>query len=163
MIGIRVSASAPRLQISNIWQASHAATGKCISSLTALPVVSWQLPVGRRMAAATLAMTFTNDKFIHAVALCHVFLFFHFHCQEKPLKLQNVLNLSQSKEKCDIDRTRDCWKRVKICVCATSIRIFLCLGFHWCACSLIFSWHSWRLIDFPLIQCVCVSLQGISQ
>lgn len=71
-------------------------------------VASWQLPVGRRMAAATPAMTFTNDKFIHAVALCHVFLFFHFHCQEKPLKLQNVLNLSQSKEKCDIDRTRDC-------------------------------------------------------
>lgn len=42
------------------------------------------------------------------LALCprHVpFLFPHFHGQEKPLKLQNVLNLSQSKEKCDIDRT----------------------------------------------------------
>lgn len=64
MIGIRVSAAYAKsqLQISNIWQASHVATGKCISCLTALPVASEsQLQVGRRMAAAAPVGVFIFD------------------------------------------------------------------------------------------------------
>lgn len=61
-----------QLQISNIWQASHVATGKCISRLTALPVASEsQLPAAAPVAVF-ISLTFTNDKFIHAVALSRI-------------------------------------------------------------------------------------------
>lgn len=172
MIGIRLLSV---LQISNIWQASHVATGKCIASLTA----SCQLPDRASYGSCNcrsdiwlMTNLFTlSPCLVSAFCLlpCVTFSSFsHFHCQEKPLRLQNILNLSQSlKEKCDIDRTMD-WlygKWVKISVCSTSIRAFsfLCSSIDVPA---LWSFHGivladW-LIDPPDTLCACVSKESFS-